>query len=370
MNREDVNLFIASSSELADERKEFDAIVIKLGQSFDHLHLHVFKWEYNIPSGSYPGKGRIQDAINPHLNKSDIIIVLFYSRIGKFTREELNFGLSENKKIFLYFKTGFSPRTVQEGKDYSELLGLKQGVTEENKILFKEFKDHEDFSYILNEDISRYFRETYPFVQKADAKKEERENRSQFVGIHHYKLPKNFVGRITETEKIYNLLMETKTSSSISKIVSLIGVGGIGKSSLARYIVEKFVSNQKEFVYIIWYSFSSANSDDEGYLFRCITKYIQPHKYEIGQETQKESTYYVDLVKEILKTNKVLLILDNFETIQFLNDRKSAKFGSISKNYKLIKELFEFISDHAKSKILLTSRTNVIDLYDNAFHEE
>ncbi|HLP49198.1 MAG TPA: hypothetical protein VK469_24875, partial [Candidatus Kapabacteria bacterium] len=100
-----VKIFVASGSDLKKEREQTILILNKLNKSFPHLHLEPIEWETDIPPGSYDGK-IIQDEINPLLEQCDIMLVLFYSKVGKFTLEEFQLALQKKKKVFLYFRSG------------------------------------------------------------------------------------------------------------------------------------------------------------------------------------------------------------------------------------------------------------------------
>src|ERR1017187_10279755 len=98
--RTEVKIFIASSGELKEERKESVLLITELNKRHPHLHLEAMLFEFDTPSGNVQFKERIQDAINPKLHESHIAVVLFYSKAGKFTIEEMELALKLNKKIF------------------------------------------------------------------------------------------------------------------------------------------------------------------------------------------------------------------------------------------------------------------------------
>jgi len=108
----DIKIFVASSGELSTERDKCVSVIHELNKSHSHLHLEVVKWETDLESGSYD-KSRIQDEINPLLEDCQIVIVMFYSKVGKFTLEEYLLARDKTKKIFLYFKQGFSPKNLK-----------------------------------------------------------------------------------------------------------------------------------------------------------------------------------------------------------------------------------------------------------------
>lgn len=373
MARKDIKLFIASSGELNDERREFDSVLMQVNKNFRHLHLESTNWEYDTVSGSYPGKKRIQDNINPVLATSHIVVVLCYSKIGEFTREEYEYARKMDFKIFIYFKKGFAAETTSQSKAYTELLEFKDELIEEGAVQYDTYLSTKDYSQKLQLELNKYLRKIYPDnLQQIPVQilTKEVQHKEKFHWIHHYTLPKYFVGREKELLDLDNLIFDTNLEAGKIKIISIIGIGGLGKSCLTRILVERIKKEEKEIDCCIWYSFGSSRSSDGGDLLRAIAKQVLPDAYKIGQKEKKSSRYYFDKVKEFIITNKVLLILDNFESIQSLEDRKSNSFGKIRKDFDLILELFQVISDYEYSKVIITSRTRITNFYDNGFHEE
>src|SRR3954454_13053042 len=103
-NKRTINIFIASSFELQAEREKCILLIKQLNDSHKHLHLDVFAWEFNMIMGNTPGYDYIQQAINPELLKSEIVVFLFYSKLGQYTKEEFELAMQEKKKLFVYFK--------------------------------------------------------------------------------------------------------------------------------------------------------------------------------------------------------------------------------------------------------------------------
>jgi hypothetical protein len=156
-----VKIFIASPAELSAERKISMEVLVQLNKFYSHVFLDPIMFELDTSSGNSPGVERIQDHINPLLDGSDIIVVLFYSRIGSFTKEEIDRAIVQKKKIFVYFKEGFSPKSVLQNNEYSEVLGFKQNLDKESKIRYLEFGQTRSFSEILKDDLHAYLNEKY-----------------------------------------------------------------------------------------------------------------------------------------------------------------------------------------------------------------
>ena len=83
-----IKVFIASSEELGQERLEIGDLFAHLNSIFKRrgIVLEVSKWEYLDES---MGSLRKQDEYNREIKTCDMCMVLYWKRLGEFTREEL-----------------------------------------------------------------------------------------------------------------------------------------------------------------------------------------------------------------------------------------------------------------------------------------
>ncbi|MBD0353440.1 MAG: hypothetical protein ICV53_21625 [Flavisolibacter sp.] len=102
-----VRIFITSSSELRQERKQCVLLINQLNKSHKHLHLEPVEWEYDLVHANYPGHKNIQGAITPLLLESHLIIFIFYSKIGSYTRQEFDETTKAGKRLFAFLKRAF-----------------------------------------------------------------------------------------------------------------------------------------------------------------------------------------------------------------------------------------------------------------------
>lgn len=103
-----IRIFIASSSELKQDRDEFRMFISKEN---DRLHtkgiyLEVVQWEYFLDAIS---DNRLQDEYNQAISECDIVLCLFFTKVGKYTAEEFDtayqvFKDTGKPKIWTYFK--------------------------------------------------------------------------------------------------------------------------------------------------------------------------------------------------------------------------------------------------------------------------
>ena len=105
-----INIFLASSSELINDRNAFGNLVRRLDNIFEKRsrRIKLYEWEDDDDSITFHRK---QDTYNARISQSDIFIAMFYKKAGRFTIEEFNTALelyNKNKsvpKIYVYCRT-------------------------------------------------------------------------------------------------------------------------------------------------------------------------------------------------------------------------------------------------------------------------
>ncbi|MEL6816445.1 MAG: COR domain-containing protein, partial [Cyanobacteria bacterium J06598_3] len=82
-----IKIFLASSSELADERIQFESLINRKNKDYvkDGLFLELIIWEDFVDAMS---QTRLQDEYNKAIEGCDIFVSLFYSKVGEYTKEE------------------------------------------------------------------------------------------------------------------------------------------------------------------------------------------------------------------------------------------------------------------------------------------
>ena len=173
------------------------------------------------------------------------------------------------------------------------------------------------------------------------------------AGATLYLPPKAYhrlVGRFDELERVMSALRDPKHKP----MVAVIGLGGIGKTALAREAVER-AWDEKLFEYIVWTSSKtehfiserivrtgvSTQEGDAAYSFDTLLSDIgrQCDRVDIAQMPpgQKQAA-----VKYLLAKKRVLIVMDNLETVP--------------ESEKLVADVFQILG---QSKVLITSRHHV-----------
>ncbi|MGC4102101.1 hypothetical protein [Ferruginibacter sp.] len=101
-------IFLASSSELVEDRKEFEIFINRKNKDWidEGVFLELIVWEDFLDAVS---QTRLQDEYNKAIKESDIFIMLYFTKVGKYTEEEFNNAFNQFKStnkpfIFTYFK--------------------------------------------------------------------------------------------------------------------------------------------------------------------------------------------------------------------------------------------------------------------------
>jgi WD40 repeat protein len=155
-----------------------------------------------------------------------------------------------------------------------------------------------------------------------------------------------FYGRAEELA-----LLEQWLIGDRCRLVTLLGMGGIGKTTLSIKVAERI---QEQFDYIIWHSLCNAPS-----LLDLLAELIQFLSNQ--QETSLAETVdaRISQLMHYLRQHRCLLILDNVESIL----QEEERTGCYREGYEGYGQLLRCVAEiNHKSSVLLTSREKPIGL--------
>ncbi|AFY73408.1 WD40 repeat-containing protein [Synechococcus sp. PCC 7502] len=149
-----------------------------------------------------------------------------------------------------------------------------------------------------------------------------------------------FYGRKAELQKLNQWIERDR-----SRVVTILGIGGIGKTALSLKLAEQL---QGEFEYVIWRSLRNAP------IFELLLAEIIALLSK-QQEIQIAPTTHIPRLIHYLQQHRCLLILDNVESILL-----SAKPRQYLEGYEAYGDLFREVSERShQSCVLLTSREQI-----------
>src|SRR4051794_36188178 len=103
-----IRIFLASSSELKEDREQFEIFINRKNKRLcaKGIFLYLDVWEDFLDAIS---QTRLQDEYNKAIGECDIFVMLFFTKVGKYTEEEFETAFGEFKDknkpgVYTYFK--------------------------------------------------------------------------------------------------------------------------------------------------------------------------------------------------------------------------------------------------------------------------
>jgi tetratricopeptide (TPR) repeat protein/GTPase SAR1 family protein len=245
-----IKIFLASSAELKDDREQFEIFINRQNKQLADkgIFLHLEIWEDFIEAMS---QTRLQDEYNKAIENCDVFLMLFFTKVGPYTLEEFEKAFGKFKKtskplIYTFFKKA-SINIGDIGEEINTLFSFQKKL--------KELKHFQSF-YKNTEDLLHQFDEQLKKLKVYEKREEHIALENKKKTIELTVIPKHddeFIGR---EEDLVRLETELQTSQ---KIVLMNGLGGIGKTTLAK----KFVQNHLgKYDHVAWIE---VKSQDTGY---------------------------------------------------------------------------------------------------------
>ena len=126
-------IFLASSSELVDDRDRFEIFISRKNDQLvkENIFLNLIRWENFLDAMS---RTRLQDEYNKAVTESDIFIMLFFTKVGKYTEEEFDNAFKKFKEagrpqVFTYFKNA-NVLSGDLGEEFITLLQFKKKLSD------------------------------------------------------------------------------------------------------------------------------------------------------------------------------------------------------------------------------------------------
>lgn len=129
-----IKLFLASSIELKDDRKEFEIFINRKNKMWidKDIFLELIIWEDFLDAMSATS---LQDEYNKAIRECDYFVMLFATKVGKYTEEEFDTAFKQYKStskplIFTYFKDSSLALNETDQNDVESLQAFKEKIKE------------------------------------------------------------------------------------------------------------------------------------------------------------------------------------------------------------------------------------------------
>jgi tetratricopeptide (TPR) repeat protein len=240
-----IKVFLASSEELKEDREQLEILINRKNKEWINkdLFLELNIWEDTIDSVS---KTRLQDEYNQKITESDIFIMLFFTKVGKYTEEEFSVAFETFKKInkpviFTFEKDALVKMSEIKKEDFETLCRFRKYLLDIGHFL-STYKNIDDLKNQISDRLSKL----YPDIS-------EKESDEVFSGQKKYPReltivpkidPTDIIGRDNYLRKLHDYLFCHK------KVVLINGLAGIGKTMVAQAYVSENYENYRHFVWV------------------------------------------------------------------------------------------------------------------------
>jgi hypothetical protein len=123
-------LFLASSSELKDDREQFEILINRKNNDWvaKGVFLQLVIWEDFLDAVS---QTRLQDEYDKAIRDCDLFVMLFSTKVGQYTEEEFETAIGQFKStnkpfVFTYFKDAEITVSSVNRKDLNSLLDFQE----------------------------------------------------------------------------------------------------------------------------------------------------------------------------------------------------------------------------------------------------
>ncbi|NEQ51480.1 MAG: hypothetical protein F6K11_15280, partial [Leptolyngbya sp. SIO3F4] len=153
-----IKIFLASSSELREDRKEFEIFINRENKKYikDGIFLELVIWEDFLNAMS---KTKSQDEYNKAIETCDVFVLLAYTKVGQYTEEEFLTALetfvdTDKPLIFTYFKDA----TINMSSITPEimtLLNFKKDLDDMGHF-YQNYADSNDLKHQFGEQLVKF----------------------------------------------------------------------------------------------------------------------------------------------------------------------------------------------------------------------
>lgn len=163
-------IFLASSEELKDDRRAFELMIGRLNQQWRQrdIMFDLVVWENFIDAMSKEG---LQKEYNKAISDSDIFVMMFFTKVGRYTLEEFEVAFADMKagsgpRIYTYFRNDFI-LTGEIDEDIKSLLEFKVRLKKLAHYVTT-YRNTEDLQYQFSQQLEKLYGEEGAEAQEID----------------------------------------------------------------------------------------------------------------------------------------------------------------------------------------------------------
>jgi hypothetical protein len=311
-----IKIALASSSELKKDRQEFRNFINEKNELLAdrNIFLKLVIWENFIDAMS---QNRLQDEYNKAMQKADIFVMLFFTKVGKYTLEEFENAFGHFKEhgkplVYTYFKTAKIDADSLNRQDSNSLFDFQEKLDALGHFTSK-YPNIDSLKYQFNHQLDKVLSTLCEDAQSCVSTEED----EQKIDIYHLPRPSTpLVGRIEELKKI-----EAAFNDYNTHIFAIIAAGGIGKSALVDEWLSQLKTKNSKLKTIFGWSFYSQGTHDtqtsSGQFFENALPFFGPGlKQVLKEQPLMDDTAKGRRLAELLREKPSLLILDGVEPLQ------------------------------------------------------
>lgn len=163
-------IFLASSAELKDDRREFELMIGRLNQQWRlrDFTFEVRLWEDFIDAMSQQG---LQKEYDRAVADCDIFVMMFFTKVGRYTQQEFETAFANMKaggrpRVFTYFRNDFMlTGDIDEG--ITSLLAFKARLKELHHYVTV-YRNTQDLQYQFSQQLEKLYGEAGADAQEID----------------------------------------------------------------------------------------------------------------------------------------------------------------------------------------------------------
>ena len=156
-------IFLASSEELRDDRIAFELMIGQINQEWvpRGTFFNLVVWENFVDAMSKDG---LQAEYNRAIRECDIFVLLFFTKVGKYTAEEFEvafgaFGAHTKPQIYTYFKDAVV-LTGDIDESILSLLEFRRRLSS-LKHYFTRYRSSEELKWLFSRQLDKLFADSH-----------------------------------------------------------------------------------------------------------------------------------------------------------------------------------------------------------------